>query len=69
VLLICDEKDTTLPCRHAKRIYAAARGPKSLWVAPGAFHTAALGFAPEEFRRRVLDFFCRPGSDAAHETR
>ena len=64
VLLICDEKDTTLPCRHAKRIYAAARGPKSLWVVPGAFHTAALGFAPEEFRRRVLDFFHQlaPGS-------
>jgi len=57
VLLICDEEDTTLPCRHARRIYAAARGPKSLWVVPGAFHAAALGFAPEEFRRRVLDFF------------
>src|SRR5258708_11712315 len=48
---------TPLPCRHAKRIYAAAQGPKSLWVVPGAFHTAALGFAPEEFRQRVLDFF------------
>jgi fermentation-respiration switch protein FrsA (DUF1100 family) len=60
VLLICDQADTTLPCRHAKKIYAAARGPKSLWVVPGAFHAAALGFAPEEFRRRVLDFFRRP---------
>jgi alpha-beta hydrolase superfamily lysophospholipase len=60
VLLICDEADTTLPCRHARRIYAAARGPKSLWMVPGAFHTAALGFAPEEFRRRVLDFFRDP---------
>jgi alpha-beta hydrolase superfamily lysophospholipase len=60
VLLICDEADTTLPCRHAKRIYAAARGPKSLWMVPGAFHTAALGFAPDEFRERVLDFFGQP---------
>jgi uncharacterized protein len=60
VLLICDEKDTTLPCRHAKRIYMAARGPKSFWTVTGAFHTAALGFAPEEFRRRVLDFFREP---------
>ena len=59
VLLICDEADTTLPCRHAKKIYAAARGPKSLWMVPGAFHTAALGFAPEEFQRRVLEFFWR----------
>jgi len=69
VLLICDEKDTTLPCRHAKIIYAAARGPKSLWMVPGALHTAALGFAPEEFRRRVLDFFHRPGPDDVQEAR
>jgi uncharacterized protein len=59
VLLICDQADTTLPCRHARKIYAAAQGEKSLWVVPGAFHTAALGFEPEEFRRRVLEFFVR----------
>jgi alpha-beta hydrolase superfamily lysophospholipase len=57
VLLICDEKDVALPCRHSEMIYAAARGPKQLWVVPRAFHTAAYGFAPEEFRRRVLSFF------------
>jgi pimeloyl-ACP methyl ester carboxylesterase len=57
VLLICDARDDALPCRHTQRIYAQARGPKSLWIVPGAFHTAALGFAPEEFRWRVLDFF------------
>jgi alpha-beta hydrolase superfamily lysophospholipase len=57
VLLICDEKDDALPCRHSEMIYAAARGPKQLWVVPGAFHTAALGFRPDEFRRRVLAFF------------
>ncbi len=57
VLLICDEKDVALPCRHSEMIYAAARGPKQLWVVPRASHTAAYGFAPEEFRRRVLAFF------------
>lgn len=57
VLLICDEKDEALPCRHTKMIYDAARGPKQLWVVPGAYHTAALGFYPEEFQRRVLSFF------------
>ncbi len=57
VLLICDTADTTLPCRHSEKIYAAARGPKSLWIVPGAFHTAALGFQPAEFQRRVLRFF------------
>jgi alpha-beta hydrolase superfamily lysophospholipase len=57
VFLICDADDVALPCRHSERIYAAARGPKQLWVVPGAFHTAALGFRPDEFRRRVLSFF------------
>jgi alpha-beta hydrolase superfamily lysophospholipase len=57
VLLICDEKDEALPCRHSEMIYAAARGPKDLWKVPRAFHTAALGFQPEEFKRRVLAFF------------
>ncbi|MGB2678754.1 MAG: alpha/beta hydrolase [Candidatus Acidiferrum sp.] len=62
VLLICDTADTTLPCRHAERIFRAARGPKSLWEVPRAFHTAALGYQPEEFRRRVLQFFVDPAT-------
>jgi alpha-beta hydrolase superfamily lysophospholipase len=57
VLLICDAGDTVLPCRHTKKIYAAARGPKQMWEVPRAFHTAALGYEPTEFRRRVLEFF------------
>jgi alpha-beta hydrolase superfamily lysophospholipase len=63
VLLICDEKDDALPCRHSEMIYAAARGPKQLWVVPGAFHTAAYGFFPEEFRRRVLALFAAQSSN------
>ncbi len=68
VLLICDEKDEALPCRHSEMIYAAARGPRQLWVVPRAFafHTAAYGFAPEEFRRRVLAFFATYSSAAAN---
>jgi alpha-beta hydrolase superfamily lysophospholipase len=57
VLLICDERDEALPCRHTQMIYDAAHGPRQLWVVPGAYHTAALGFYPEEFKRRVLSFF------------
>src|SRR5579864_5549952 len=48
VLLICDANDVALPCRHTQRIFAAARGPKQMWVVPGAFHTAALGYEPAE---------------------
>ena len=65
VLLICDEKDEALPCRHTQMIYSAARGPKQLWVVPGAYHTAALGFHPEQFRQRVLSFFATYANPAA----
>lgn len=65
VLLICDDNDVALPCRHTQRIYAAAIGPKQIWKVPGAFHTAALGFQPAEFERRVLVFF----ANAAPATR
>ena len=60
VLLICDEADTVLPCRHAEKIYRVASGPKSLWVVPQAYHTAALGYQPKEFKRRVLQFLADP---------
>jgi pimeloyl-ACP methyl ester carboxylesterase len=57
VYLICDADDVALPCRHTQFIFDAARGPKQMWVVPGAYHTAALGTEPDEFRRRVLEFF------------
>src|SRR5260370_10444016 len=39
LLLICDASDTVLPCRHTRRIYAAAVGPKQIWSGPPASHT------------------------------
>jgi alpha-beta hydrolase superfamily lysophospholipase len=57
VLLICDTRDSTIPCRHAKRIYKAASGPKELWVVRGAGHAAALGHAPAEYESRTISLF------------
>jgi len=62
VLLICDTLDHRIPCRHAKRIYEAARGPKQLWFVRGAGHAAALGYAPAEYERRVVGFFAAEAS-------
>jgi alpha-beta hydrolase superfamily lysophospholipase len=59
VLLICDEEDHALPCRHSEMIFRAASGPKEFWRVPHAYHTAALGYEPVEFRKRVLGFFDR----------
>jgi uncharacterized protein len=63
VLLICGTRDHRIPCRHAERIYDAARGPKQIWVVHGAGHAAALGYAPAEYERRVIDFFAGRPSD------
>jgi pimeloyl-ACP methyl ester carboxylesterase len=57
ILLICDGADVVLPCRHSERILRAARGAKELWKVPNAAHTGGLGSAPQEYRRRVLEFF------------
>jgi uncharacterized protein len=57
VLLICDGADVALPCRHTKMIFDSAIGRKEMWIVPDAYHTAALGHQPAEFRRRVLAFF------------
>jgi len=59
VLLICGTRDSTIPCRHAERIYKAASGPKELWVVRGAAHAAALGQAAAEYERRTISFFER----------
>lgn len=57
VLLISGLKDHNIPRRHAEAIFQAAKGPKELWLVPGAHHQKALQTAPQEFQRRVLKFF------------
>lgn len=57
VLLICGTEDHKIPCRHARRIYERAIGPKDLWIVKGAGHSMAYGVEHDEFEMRVLGFF------------
>jgi alpha-beta hydrolase superfamily lysophospholipase len=57
VLRICGTLDRRIPCRHLRRTFRVATGPKELWVVRGAQHTGAYGIDPAEFKRRVLAFF------------
>jgi uncharacterized protein len=66
VLLICGLADHNIPPRHTKAIYAAAKGPKEMWLVPGAGHTQAQGRAPQEFERRVIAFFAGVHAANAH---
>ena len=57
ILLICGTEDHRIPCRHAEAIFKAATGPKELWIVRGAGHASALGHAPQEYEKRVIQFF------------
>ena len=57
VLLICDGSDRIVPCRHSRRIFKAATGPKELWEVSGAGHASAIGAEPAEYEKRVIAFF------------
>jgi len=57
VLLTCDGSDQIIPCRHIRRIFNAATGPKELWEVPVADHASAIGAEPAEYEKRVIAFF------------
>jgi pimeloyl-ACP methyl ester carboxylesterase len=56
VFLIGDGDDATLPARHVKTIYDAAKGQKWTWIVPHANHASGVGAARGEYERRCLDF-------------
>lgn len=51
--------DRDLLCADFDDLYAAAKEPKELWRLPEAGHTMASQLYPEEYTRRVIDFFKR----------
>lgn len=59
VLIMHGEADEAIPVSEAHRLYHAAREPKELWTVPHARHRQIEDVAPEEYRRRVIEFFNR----------
>ncbi len=59
VLIMHGEADTAIPVSEAYRLFRAAREPKELWVVPGAGHRQIEAVQPEEYRRRLVQFFDR----------
>lgn len=57
VLLIHGLSDTNIPPYHSDLIRAKNPSTVLVWKVPGAFHTGAHAAAPEEFDRRVLQWF------------
>ncbi len=51
--------DPLVPPDDARKIFAAARRPRELWIAPGAGHAAALAVDPDQYTQRVSTFLRR----------
>jgi fermentation-respiration switch protein FrsA (DUF1100 family) len=65
LLVVAGEADRHTTLAESERLFAAAPGPKALWVVPGAPHGDLYASAPAEYERRILAFFgayLRPAS-------
>jgi uncharacterized protein len=59
VLLVGGTQDTEADPRMCEELYDAARDPKEVWIAPGATHGSYAQAAPEEYARRLSEYFRR----------
>jgi fermentation-respiration switch protein FrsA (DUF1100 family) len=57
VLLIHGTADTNIPPAHSELLARARPANTDLWLVPGAIHTQAHAAQPEEYERRVLEWF------------
>jgi uncharacterized protein len=66
LLIIHSAEDELVPVADARALYAAAGEPKTLWITHAGGHIpGSYGVYPEEYQRRVLEFweraFAAPG--------
>jgi dipeptidyl aminopeptidase/acylaminoacyl peptidase len=59
VMVISGRDDPYTPADETRRLFAAARDPKELWLVPDAGHTDLFRRDPEGYRARVLGFLDR----------
>jgi uncharacterized protein len=59
LLLACGTLDDRATMAETTAMFDRTRGPKSLWRVEGAGHFDLEGYAPDEYRRRVLPFLAQ----------
>lgn len=57
LFMIHGELDSYIKPSMARALFDRAREPKEFWLVPDAKHNQALNLVPEEYGRRVRDFF------------
>ena len=59
ILLIHGLADNETPPQNSEQLVRANPGAVHLWLVPGAKHTGAYARAPQEFERRVMQWFAQ----------
>jgi pimeloyl-ACP methyl ester carboxylesterase len=57
VLFVSGADDRLMPPKDVRKLFAAAREPKELWMIPGAAHGKCREQAGAEYDRRIIAFF------------
>lgn len=70
VLIAAGAADRHTTAKETASLMAAAKGPKALWLVPGAAHVDLYHFAPAAYEAKILGFFtthlrsARPGASS-----
>jgi fermentation-respiration switch protein FrsA (DUF1100 family) len=59
MLMMHAENDADVPVNEARRMFAAAKEPKALWIVPHAQHRDIEAVARDAYRTRIIEFFDR----------
>jgi pimeloyl-ACP methyl ester carboxylesterase len=57
IFLIHGQRDSYIPVEQSQLLYSLARGPRYLWIVPGAKHNQCVIQQPEEYADRTVRFF------------
>ena len=57
LLVIQGSRDLRVPPEGARRLYAAAAGPKQFWLVEGAGHLETFSLTPDAYRGTLVSFF------------
>jgi len=55
VFIVHGDKDMLMPAEYAKRLYEAAKGPKTIWFGPGP-HSNIITTVPSKYKKRLFTF-------------
>ena len=56
-MIIQGGNDLRMPVKEGQALYDRAREPKELWIVPETDHGAIFEKNPEEYQKKILDFF------------